>query len=238
MDHQNETMMEQSGVYNQLEWIDTEKNLMIKHPFTMMVAGSTSSGKSTFVRNLINSLPDILTPEPKFPIRVTWAYGIWQESYRQAVRNAYVHITFVKGLPDVIDADVIVIDDLMTSLADDKSLADLFTKGSHHRNISVIFIVQNIFHSGKQMRNITLNCQYLVLTKSRRDLNQVKVLARQLYSNIGHFMDAYRMAVLDKDYGYLLIDLSPTTQERYRLRSNVTPFEYPIAIYVNKDEIL
>jgi hypothetical protein len=62
----------------------------------------------------------------------------------------------------------------------DKRISDLFTKGSHHRNLSIIYIVQNIFHQGKEMRNIRLNAHYIVLFKSPRDKQQISMLARQI----------------------------------------------------------
>lgn len=219
-----------------IEWIEVPRNLMFKHPFTMMVAGATSSGKTHFVRRLLRALPEIMIPKPPLtPLKVLWAYGIWQDLYNEPLLSPYVSVRYHEGLPtqDIIDeADIIVLDDLMDSLGSSRDLSSLFTKGSHHKKKSIIFIVQNIFYQGKQMRNITLNCHYLVLTKNRRDLNQVGVLARQLYSNSKFFMDAYKRAVLDQDYGYLVIDLTPTTEERYRLRSSVTPPEYPISIFV------
>ena len=35
---------------------------------------------------------------------------------------------------------------ILDDLLNDGLVCDLFTKGSHHRNISVILITQNIFH--------------------------------------------------------------------------------------------
>ena len=40
-----------------------------------------------------------------------------------------------------------ILDELMTDVYS-KQVCDLFTKGSHHRNISVILITQNLFHQG------------------------------------------------------------------------------------------
>jgi len=40
-----------------------------------------------------------------------------------------------------------VIDDQMENAGGDKRIANLFTKGSHHRNLSVIYIVPNLFHT-------------------------------------------------------------------------------------------
>ena len=49
---------------------------------------------------------------------------------------------------------IVIIDDLMSELGSDKNLTNLFTKGSHHNDISIIFISQNIFHQRSQMRTI------------------------------------------------------------------------------------
>ena len=67
---------------------------------------------------------------------------------------------------DVSTENLIVLDDLMTQSGGDKRIADLFTKGSHHRNLSVIYVVQNIFHQGRETRNISRNAHYIVLFKS------------------------------------------------------------------------
>ena len=64
----------------------------------------------------------------------------------------------------------------------DKIIANLFTKGSHHKNISVIYIVQNLFNKSKEHRTISLNSKYLVAFKYPRDTNQISALARQIYT--------------------------------------------------------
>ncbi len=88
-------------------------------------------------------------------------------------------IEFNEGIPEDIDEPdyldvsqrnlIIVLDDLMAQSGKDKRIADIFTRGSHHRKLLVIYIVQNIFHQGKKMRNISLNAHYIVLFKSARD---------------------------------------------------------------------
>ena len=93
-------------------------------------------------------------------------------------------IEFNQGIPEDIDEpdylDVsqrnpIILDDLMAQSGKDKRIADLFTKGSHHRNLSVIYIVQNVFPQWKEMRNISLNVHYIVLFKSPRDRQQISI---------------------------------------------------------------
>jgi hypothetical protein len=70
---------------------------------------------------------------------------------------------------------LIILDDLIND-AYSKCVCDLFTKGSHHRNISVILITQNLFYQSKYCRGISLNAKYIVL-KNVRDMNQLLHLA-------------------------------------------------------------
>ena len=126
---------------------------------------------------------------------------------------------------DVNKRNLIVLDDLMAQSGGDKRLANLFTKGSHHRNLSVIYIVQNIFHQGTEARNISLNTHYIVLLKSPRDKQQILTLARQINpSRVPEFMHAYEKAT-SHPHGYLMLDLKPTTHDHHRLKTNVLPRE-------------
>ena len=139
-------------------------------------------------------------------------------------------IEFVKGIPpdlehdsyfDVNKSNLIVFDDQMIDAGGDKRIVNLFTRGSHHRNLSVIYIVQNLFHQGKGSRSISLNIHYLVLYKNPRDKLQIVTLAKQMYPAQTHsFIQRYEEAV-QRPFGYLLVDLKTTTQDNCRLRTNV-----------------
>ena len=109
----------------------------------------------------------------------------------------------------------------MIDASKDQRIVNLFTRGSHHRNLSVIYIVQNLFHQGKGSRSISLNSHYLVLFKNPSDKLQVLTLAKQMYPGLpDFFLKQYEEAVR-RPYGYLLIDLKTTTRDECRLRTNV-----------------
>ena len=216
-----------------IDEVDVYKNLLLKHPFTCLVAGATSSGKSTIVSELINNISSLTVPDIPIPVRVTWCLGSANDA--PTVTSTHVALDVIYGRPpEEPDCDILVIDDQMTDMADSKHMCDLFSKHSHHKKMSIFFIVQNLFFQGKHMRNIALNSHYLILTKSRRDISQVKRLGIQLFGKGDFFFDAYKKAVLDREYGYLFVDLSPSTDERFRLRSHILPSEYPISIYYPK----
>ena len=68
---------------------------------------------------------------------------------------------------------MIVVDDHMSDV--NQLVADIFTKFSHHRNISVLHLTQNLFDKNKYARTISLNSHYLVLFKNCRDAGQFAV---------------------------------------------------------------
>ena len=130
-------------------------------------------------------------------------------------------ITFHQGLPnDLVQSkyfdqsvrSLIVFDNLMRTVMNDDTAADLFTEGAHHRNISFI-IIQNLFFPGKQSRTISVNAHYFLLLKNPRDRQQVEVFGRQVYPRKSHiFSEAYERATM-RPYDYLVVDLYPATSD-------------------------
>jgi hypothetical protein len=202
-------------------------DIKFKHPFSAVVAGPSSSGKTVFVRRLLQHHL-ILTTINSTPLRVIWAYGVWQDFYNDKIPG--VDISYMRGLPSedemkTAKPDVIVIDDLMSDLSGDKRLSNLFTRGSHHWGVSVIYIMQNLFHQSKEMRDVHTSTNYLVLFKSPRDSSQVEHLARQVYPrNKKFFQEAFEHAT-NTPYSYLIVDLKQTTPEKLRLRTRILPEE-------------
>ena len=113
----------------------------------------------------------------------------------------------------------------MIDVSKNQRIVNLFTRGSHHRNLSWIYIVQKLFHQGKSSRSVSLSIHYLVLFKNPREKLQIFTLAKQMYpGQTDFFLNQYEEAV-KRPFGYLLIDLKTTTQDNCRLRRNVLPSE-------------
>jgi hypothetical protein len=210
---------------------------VLQHPFTCIVAGCTQSGKTVWVKSLLENAQKTISPPPQ---RIIWCYGQWQPSYFDMLRTI-PEIEFNKGIPEDIDKvdyldiskrNLIIRDDLVAQSSKDKRIADLFTKGSHHRNLSIIYIVQNVFHQGKEIRNISLDAHCIVLFKSPRDKQQISMLARQINpGRVQEFMRSYEDAT-NRPHGYLMLDLKPTTSDQDRLKTNILPGE--IAKFLHK----
>ena len=117
--------------------------------------------------------------------------------------------------------NLIIIDDQMIEAESDNQVVNLFTKGSHHRNLSVIYTVPNLFHQGKGNRHISSNSHYFVPFKNPRDKLQILTLAKHMCpGETARFIKQYEEEVR-RPFGYLFVDLKPTTQDSCRLRTNV-----------------
>jgi len=203
-------------------------DVRFSHPSTFLIAGPTCSGKTFFVRRMLQYLSKLFTPVPE---KVVWLYGEYQSFFRD-----YPSVVFEEGL-SFLDRftpgprTLLIIDDLLHETTD--QVAQLFTKGCHHKNVSVIYLSQNLFHQGKQQRTISLNAHYLIVFKNPRDSSQIQHLARQMFPKRSKVLEeAYRDAT-SVSYGYLLIDLRQETPEHLRLRRSIFPFETQI-VYVPK----
>lgn len=198
----------------------------LQSPFTCVVAGPTSSGKTWFVMQLLAHVQAMIDPVPK---RVVWCYGEWQQMY-STVKN----VDFVEGLPDISQLQpqtLVVIDDLMAET--DERVTKLFTKASHHRAVNVIYIVQNLFSKNKENRTISLNAQYMVLFKNPRDASQITQLAKQMYPGHSKYFQEVFQDATSKAHGYIFIDLKQATPEHLRLRTQIFPNEIQY-VYLRK----
>ena len=75
------------------------------------------------------------------------------------MKNAGVQ--FYEGVPTTFHLQkwfpkggLLVLDDLMVEGGEDKELLDLFTKHSHHQNITVLYLCQDMFPCTREIRKV------------------------------------------------------------------------------------
>ena len=204
----------------------TMTSLPFTTPCTAIISGPTASGKSTFIFKMLHNLKHMFDKPVN---KIYYFYGVWQKMFE---KNPELNMEYIKDIPNTqfledLESDnhnLLIIDDLQSSALNNGFIANLFSRESHHRNVSVFLVLQNLFHQGKFSRDISLNIHYFILFKNQRDINQIKVLGNQL--GIGtKLLQAYSDAT-SQPYSYILIDLSPQSNNSYMLRSHIFPDEY------------
>lgn len=205
-------------------------------PFTMLLIGMSNSGKSNYMRKLLEQ-PDKVFTEP--PSRILYFYNIHQRLFDE-MEQSVAKITFIQGLPSRSEIEswavqekhlMLVFDDLYHELINSKDITDLTIMLCHHMNISCIMTSHNIFMSSKYSKTITTNIHYILLFTLQNRL-QLSTLGTQLFCHKNksrNFVHVYDSVMQDNRFSPLIIDLSPQTENKQQmLRSNVLPGEFPI----------
>ena len=180
------------------------------------------SGKTEWVKRLLAHKENMMIPVPK---KVLFCYKYWQSSYTEMLKTIS-EITFYQGmLNDLVQSkyfdpnvpSLIVFDDLMRTVRNDDTAADLITEGAHHHNIIVVFITQNLFFQGKHSSTISVNTHYFILLKNHGIYSKYEYLDNKFIqeSPIPFLKPTMR------PHGYLVVDLYTTTPDSCKLRTNI-----------------
>ena len=103
--------------------MEVEFDTRFKHPWSMIVSGPSSSGKTVFTKQVLNK------SDKQFEI-IYWFYSEWQDGSKDCPG-----ISFVSGMPSLLDAylelngpKAMVFDDMMMQCANSKLIAQAFTQ--------------------------------------------------------------------------------------------------------------
>jgi hypothetical protein len=199
-------------------------HIRLQMPFTLLVSGPSSSGKSTLVFQIIkhrNQLTDRKIQEILFVLPEN--HKISLPSYIKNDKAVSIH----HGLPDLNKFNerkipyLLVLDDMMSEVNEQMML--LFSRISHHKDVSVIMLSQNFYYNNKFYRSISLNCQYVILQRNPRNPQQISILANQLFPSDRQFLiDSFNDAT-KQPYKYLLLDFTQRCPNQLRIRTCILP---------------
>ena len=125
---------------------------MIRQPVSVIITGRSGSGKSELVEQFLKE-KKLFYPPPK---TIVYCYDRWQPRFDRMKKQS--NVIFYKGLPPEEALvkwfkphhhGILILDDLMEESGNDKRVLDLFTKDSHHRGITALYLTQDLFPRGK-----------------------------------------------------------------------------------------
>ena len=205
-------------------------NMRFSHPARILVCGPSNSGKTTLVTNIIRNWRTFF----HHPVtRVVWYYGVYQPGYDKL---STMGVELREGLPESIESDfpytvssdetqILVLDDLMKEATKDSHVLDIFTKWSHHKNITAFMSSQNIFHQGRHSVDITRNVSVAIFIIEMRNIRVVERFLHSSYNKrqVRQIMRWIREETHGKPYSNFMIDFDMSTNDEHRLRINIIP---------------
>ena len=215
-----------------------EDSLGFIAPFRVLVAGSSSCGKSELIARILEN-------SDKFFSSVTFNYACYfypehgltasRKVYCERLTRALPCMECAEGLPDVLDLinqegnKLIIIDDLYDKAVNSSFINDLMTVHSHHANISIIFTAQNYFSKGQYSKTFQRNYTDTILFDAKLERLALEIISRQVFPGISRFlpriMEWLRINVKSNFERYVLIESNPQSQlpEKLRVRSHIIP---------------
>lgn len=170
----------------------------------ILIYGVSGSGKSYFVMDIIKN-----RLVANFPEKIYYFYKVRQPFMDDWIKfKTMPKVCFIEGLPsNELDKGkcLAIFDDLL--LSNLKKVAELFIYGSHHLDVTVMFLTQNLYPKDESFRLMALNSHYLVLFADIRAQRQVSTLANQLFT--GHdkmrLINAFQKAI-NMPYGFVILN--------------------------------
>ena len=173
---------------------------------TLIVAGPSQSGKTSFVLKLLDHRNEIFRCATN---RVLWCYGIYDAQLNALLQSkGFILHSKIVEVNDIQPFDIVVLDDLIHESKNSQNVTAMFTRAAHHKPCFIIFIMQNLFPPGKESRTRSLNTHYYAILKNPRDKSQIEFLARQILPRQPKaLVDIFEEAT-ERPHSYLFLDLT------------------------------
>ena len=206
------------------------------HPYRILIIGSSGSGKTNALLNLINNQPDIdkIYPYAKDPYEAKYQYLIKKREkvgldcyddlkafieYSNEMQDVYKNIEdYNLGKKRKI---LTVFDYMIADMINNKKLnpivTELFIRG-RKLNISIVFITQSYFKVPKDVR---LNSTHFFIVKilNKRELQQI-ALNHSSDIDFKDFMKIYKKCTKEP-YSFLVNDTTLQSSDPLRFRHNL-----------------
>ena len=208
-------------------YINDESELKFISPFACFVVGCTGSGKSWTVLKWLKNHRSVFR---KTYTQIYYFYGsTFQDIFKD---NSLKHVCFSNDLkllnklalkkhssPGIL----CILDDLMSIAGNSDVIEQLYTKGSHHFNIDIINIIQNIFYRTPSFVTLKENSQY-VFIKQFINESKLKILANSIGLDSSELVAAYTESINKDRFEGILVDnhISSNIRKIAKIRDRLT----------------
>ena len=125
-------------------------DLIFKHPFNMIIGGASGSGKTEWICKFMDHYRYLIYPQIE---HVLYCYGVYNPAVLALQQKGAETIMGLPTESQIREREkplLLILDDLMME-AKSEFMDLLFTRGSHHWGVSVIFLTQNMFEKSLKL---------------------------------------------------------------------------------------
>ena len=176
-----------------------------------IIFGQTGAGKTYFMLEVIRQ--KLIHP---FPKKIYYMYNIEQDFMYKWNETEEQKINFIQGLKveqmNTSEPSLLVIDDLL--LSTNKDVVEMFILGSHHKQISLFYLSQNLFPDCSLFRTMSNNAHYFVIFNNKRNSTQIHRLAHQVFigKDVLRIKNAYKR-IQQQHWGFMVLTFVPELPE-------------------------
>ena len=213
-------------------------DIRFKENFKIFVCGPSRCGKTVFIKDLLQNIPSITKQNIS---KVIYVYKVWQQIFQDMKLQGLVDF-FFKEEENIVEKikklsfgeySLVIFDDLINS-KNLEEISNLFVVDGRHSNYSMIFTSQRMFVNNEYFRQISNNCDYIVVFKNPRNYSEIRTLAQQLTPMSLDLLEIYTKATKDP-FTYLLINLTQECNEDVKFLSHLFDYDHYVKTYVKKD---
>ena len=213
-------------------------DIRFKENFKIFVCGPSRCGKTVFIKDLLQNIPSITKQNIS---KVIYVYKVWQQIFEDMKLQGLVHF-FLREEENIVEKikklsfgeySLVIFDDLINSKILEE-ISNLFVVDGRHSNYSMIFTSQRMFVNNEYFRQISNNCDYIVVFKNPRNYSEIRTLAQQLTPMSLDLLEIYTKATKDP-FTYLLINLTQECNEDVKFLSHLFDYDHYVKTYVKKD---
>ena len=124
---------------------------------------------------------------------------------------------------------LLIIDDCLHSLTKSEVFASICRGKSHHENINVFLIIQDLSNTGTLLRQALRNVHYFIVTQNHADILQYMGRKQFMYMN-QYVQQCFDIAKERLSYPYILINNTPTCPKDRSITSGILEGEEAILL--------
>ena len=222
---------------------EEERDITFRNPGYISLMGSTMSGKTRFLVEVIKQKDKMIRCEKGKIVETHYFYkSDWQKIFDDLEKRGvifhheYPYYEKLKTITEDAQPRIVVIDDFMADIYQDPKMIDFLSQMVHHHNLLVFVTQQALFPISPSAVSLRSQCTGMVLFNFSTENVQVRQMLAK-FTGFAHNSAGLRALMhyykdkTAKRGGYLFINLHQDSPANMKFSSHIRPDEGPTEVF-------